>query len=48
MKLELRFKILCGHCHIEMEEEERGGVYKVRCRNPDCDKPSQVFIEEGS
>ena len=48
MKLELRFKILCSRCHKEMEDiEEQQGTHHVRCTNPDCKNPSQVWIVEG-
>lgn len=48
MKLDLSFKIFCGSCHIDMEDLEiQVGLHRIRCMNPDCEKPSIVYIKEG-
>jgi len=47
MKLEFKIKLLCACCKHEMEEDieqDINKVIRVRCKNPDCERPHAVYV----
>jgi len=47
MKFEFRIKLLCANCKQEMEEDikqDMDKVIRVRCKNPDCERPHAVYV----
>lgn len=51
MNIETTIKIFCPSCDMEMEEDGGplfpGFSIRVRCVNPDCEKPSMVYVRKG-
>jgi hypothetical protein len=50
MNIDTTIKIICPSCNMEMEETGDlfpGFSVQVRCTNPDCEKPSLVYVKKG-
>lgn len=48
MKIEFNIQILCACCKHPMEENinREGTVFRVYCRNPNCEKPNACYIKK--